>query len=68
MKSALMLPFALSALLFADPDSQPACRQGCEEAYEEELVACKQQTRQPVDECQDAAEDRHQDCIDRCND
>ena len=68
MKIAFMLSFGLSALLFADPDSQPACRQVCEESYEAEVVACKEQAQQPVDACVDAADDRHQDCIDRCND
>jgi hypothetical protein len=68
MKTALAVSFAFSALLWADPELQPACRQSCEEAYEAEVVACKQQSRQPADECMDAAQDRHQECIDRCND
>ena len=68
MKLALTLSFALAALFWADPDQQPACRQACAQRYEADLVACREQTRKPTDVCQDEAQDRHQECIDRCND
>jgi hypothetical protein len=68
MKLALAISVAFGAVLLAEPDLQPACRQGCDAEYEAELAACEGQSRQPVDECQDAAQDRHQECIDRCND
>jgi hypothetical protein len=68
MRLALACSLAFSALLMADPDAQPVCREHCEDAYSAELAACKEQSRQPVDECMDEAQDRHQECIDRCND
>lgn len=67
MRLALALPFALAAMFYADPELQPECRRACEAQYQADLAACREQTRQPYDECQDAADDRHQDCLDRCN-
>ena len=50
-----------------DVDQQPACRARCDEVYAGEYQACADQGYQ-VDECRSAADDRHQECIDRCND
>ena len=55
---------ASASFLAVDADEQPLCRERCEQAYAEELAACEQQ----ADECREAAQDRHQECIDRCND
>jgi hypothetical protein len=65
----------LVALFFAaaastplvDADLQPECRARCEEAYAAERAACEGRSF-GADECLDAADDRHQECIDRCND
>ena len=67
---ALLL--ALSTVLLADIDDQPACRQRCDDAWSADLRACEglREPGQPpnaADECRDDADQRHQDCIDRCN-
>jgi hypothetical protein len=65
-KTALGLWLALASFPAVDSDLQPACRQQCEEIYAQELAACERSER--ADVCQDEANDRHQECIDRCND
>jgi hypothetical protein len=66
-KVALVAWLALSTFPAVDADQQPACRERCQVAYAEELAACEQAQR-GVDMCRDEARDRHQECIDRCND
>jgi hypothetical protein len=69
MKIAFAVPLAFSALLLADLDEQPVCRERCEQAYGAELAACdREPSDRRADECREAAQDRHQECIDRCND
>ena len=68
---ALLL--AMSTVLLADIDDQPACRQRCDDAWSADLTTCeglREPGRPPnaVDECRDDANQRHQDCIDDCND
>jgi len=68
-KLVVAVALAVSAFPLGDIDSQPACRERCEQAYREESAACEQApTRRQADACQEAAQDRHQECIDRCND
>ena len=67
MKIAFVISLLFSTFVLVDPDLQPACRERCEEVYGAELEACAGQ-RFGADECRSAAEDRHQECIDRCND
>jgi hypothetical protein len=67
MKIAFAAWLLFSSVVLADPDLQPACRERCEEVYGAELQACAND-RFGADECRSAAEDRHQECIDRCND
>ena len=68
-----MMAIAFAAWLFSasfplvDSDLQPACRARCDEVYGAELDACAEQDGDD-DQCRGAAEDHHQDCIDRCND
>ena len=57
----------LASFPLGDSDLQPACRDRCDEVYAAELNACSSE-RFGADECRGAAEDRHQDCIDNCND
>jgi len=66
-KIALAVLLALSSFPAVDAELQPACRERCQQVYAEELAACEQAER-GVDMCRDAAQDRHQECIDRCND
>jgi hypothetical protein len=69
MKIALAAFLAFSLFPLADPDEQPACREGCEEARAAELAACgRESSQRGADACREAAQDRHQECIDRCND
>lgn len=65
-KLAVAFWLALASFPAVDADEQPACRARCQEVYAEELAACEQSAR--PDLCQDEANDRHQECIDRCND
>ncbi len=58
---------AFSGFPAVDAELQPACRERCQQVYAEELAACEQAQR-GVDMCRDEARDRHQECIDRCND
>ena len=67
MKIALAISLLFSTFVLVDPDEQPACRERCEEVYGTELAHCAD-LRFGKDECRSAAEDRHQECIDRCND
>ena len=67
MKIAFATWLLFSSVALVDPDQQPACRERCNEVYAAELNACAS-GRFGADECRDAAEDRHQECIDRCND
>ena len=63
---------ALSTFLLVAPEDQGACRIACDETWATELASCDalRSTGGPdaVDECNDGANDRHQDCIDACND
>jgi hypothetical protein len=65
-KLAWIVVLGLSSFPAADPELQPECRTRCEQAYAEELAACEGAER--VDVCRDEAQDRYQECIDRCND
>jgi hypothetical protein len=63
---------ACLALQLADSDLQPRCREVCDSTYASDLAACEDQEAagaEPrlVDQCRDSAEERHQDCIDQCN-
>ena len=69
MKFAVVAFLAFSLFPLADPDQQPACREGCAEAYAAELAACdRESSERRADACREAAQDRRQECIDRCND
>jgi hypothetical protein len=60
---------ALSVVLAADADDQPACRERCDAAWSADRAACEDlPSPNAADECRDDADERHQDCIDRCND
>lgn len=55
------------ALVLADPDLQPRCRDRCDATYASDVAACDDEEAagaEPrlVDECRDSAESRHQDC------
>lgn len=63
-----VLLLALSTVLLADMDGQPACRQRCDDAWSADRAACEDLSENAADECRDDADARHQDCIDRCND
>jgi hypothetical protein len=67
MKIAFAISLLFSSFVLVDPDLQPACRERCEEVYSAELENCAD-LRFGKDECRSEAEDRHQECIDRCND
>ena len=67
MKIAIAAWLAFASVTLVDADQQPACRERCDEAYSAELRACADQGF-GADECRGAAEDRHQECIDNCND
>jgi hypothetical protein len=58
---------ALASFPAVDAELQPACRERCQQIYAEELAACEQ-TERGADVCRDEARDRHQECVDRCND
>ena len=62
----LAIWLAASSTPLVDPVEQPACREQCQAIYARELAACEQTPR--ADMCRDEAADRHQECIDRCND
>ena len=66
-KIAVAFWLALSGFPAVDADEQPVCRERCQQVYAQELAACEQAQR-GADMCRDGAEDRHQECIDRCND
>jgi hypothetical protein len=73
MSLASTLLAASFVILVADPALQPRCRDRCDSTYASDLAACDDQEsagaeRRVVDECRDAAESRHQECIDQCND
>ena len=65
-KIALVLWLATSSFPAVDAELQPACRERCQQEYAAELAACEQAQR--GDMCRDEAQERHQECIDRCND
>ena len=67
MKMAFAAWLVFASFELGDPDQQPACRDRCDEVYAAELNACGSQSF-GADECRGVAEDRHQECIDRCND
>ena len=66
-KIALAVWLATSSFPAVDAELQPACRERCQQEYAAELAACEQVQR-GADMCRDEARDRHQECIDRCND
>jgi hypothetical protein len=69
MKLAFAVSLFCSSFVLADLDQQPVCREGCEQAYAAELAACQREPSQrQIDACREAAADRHQECIDGCND
>jgi hypothetical protein len=67
MKLTVLLLAAAASAPLVDPDLQPACRERCDEVWAADRSACESQ-RFGADECRGAADDRHQECIDRCND
>ncbi len=69
MPGLCVLFLALSVALPAGAEDQPACRQRCDAARAADLAACGELPSQnEADLCRDDANERHQDCIDRCND
>jgi hypothetical protein len=72
MPFARAVVLALSTVVLADLDEQPACRAACDQRWAAELESCQRLGGQgnpgAVSECQDGANNRHQDCIDDCND
>lgn len=67
MKIAFAAWLAFASITLVDADQQPACRERCDEVYAAQLQACDSQ-QFGADECRSAADDRHQECIDDCND
>ena len=69
MKMAFAAALAFSLFPLAEPARQPACRDACEGAYEVELAACESEPSEGrADACREAAQERRQECLDRCND
>ena len=69
MSAAILVWLAFASFPAADVDRQPECRERCQQAYAQEVAACEQaQNERRADQCREAAQDRHQECIDRCND
>ena len=66
MKIAMMLWLVFASVPLVDAEEQPECRARCEQVYAAERNACGE--GYGADECRDGADDRHQECIDRCND
>ena len=66
MNLALGVWLLFASFPLGDSDQQPACRERCDEVYAAERAACG--SGFGADECRDGAEDRHQECIDGCND
>jgi len=62
------IALAASAFPAVDADRQPECRERCEEAYAQALAACDRLPEgMQADQCRDGADERHQECTDRCN-